>query len=46
MQSGETLAALAARHLNGDERRLLEANAPILGSSPPGPSMVIRIPPT
>ncbi len=46
MQSGETLAALAARHLKGDERRLLEANAPILGSSPPGPGIVIRIPPT
>ena len=45
MQPGETLATLAARHLNGDERRLLDANAPILGGSLPGPGMVIRIPP-
>ncbi|MBL6076580.1 BON domain-containing protein [Belnapia sp. T18] len=45
MQPGETLASLAARHLNGDERRLLDANAPILGGSLPGPGMVIRIPP-
>jgi hypothetical protein len=45
MQPGETLATLAARHLGGDERRLLDANAPILGGSLPGPGMVIRIPP-
>jgi hypothetical protein len=45
MQPGETLATLAARHLNGDERRLLDANAPVLGGSLPGPGMVIRIPP-
>lgn len=45
MQPGETLAALAARHLNGDERRLLDANAPILGGNLPEAGMVIRIPP-
>ncbi|MBL6455609.1 LysM peptidoglycan-binding domain-containing protein [Belnapia sp. T6] len=45
MQPGETLAELAARHLGGDERRLMEANAPILAGTLPGPGMVIRIPP-
>ncbi|SDC17466.1 BON domain-containing protein [Belnapia rosea] len=45
MQPGETLATLAARHLGGDERRLLEANAPVLGGAMPGLGMVIRIPP-
>jgi hypothetical protein len=45
MQPGETLATLAARHLGGDEARLMEANAQILGGSLPGPGMVIRIPP-
>jgi hypothetical protein len=45
MQPGETLATLADRHLDGDERRLLEANAAILGGSLPAPGMVIRIPP-
>lgn len=45
MQPGETLATLAARHLDGDERRLREANAALLGGGEPGPGLVIRIPP-
>lgn len=45
MQPGESLAAIAARHLDGDERRLREANAALLGGGEAGPGLVIRIPP-
>ena len=47
LQPGETLAALAARHYGdpGGERRLQEANAPVLAGGAPGPGLVLRIPP-